>query len=145
MVLETNTFGAGGECVLSWRQMHFALETNTLVLEMDTLKTRIRTSATHTQLATSDFQQTLRRDHCYTDKYSNLKTSGIMFLCSPPSMLYPQVICTQRCIVEVAQMTSRDSTEKVAIVVPVGDDGPTRRPNPKCSITMQDQYNKNKE
>ena len=45
VVLETNTFG--------WRWTRFVLETNEL-------KTSVRTSATHTQLATSDFQTDLR-------------------------------------------------------------------------------------
>ena len=45
--------------LLSWRQTRFALEMNTLVLETKALKTRVRRSATHTQLATIDFQAEL--------------------------------------------------------------------------------------
>ena len=48
IVLETNT-GDEGE----------ALEISTLVPEMNVLKTHVQTSATHTQLATSDFQTDL--------------------------------------------------------------------------------------
>ena len=46
--------------------MRFALETNTLVLELNSLKTLVRTSATHTQLATSDFQTDLMLRWCYS-------------------------------------------------------------------------------
>ena len=41
---------------------------NTLVLEMNVLKTRAQTSATHTQLPTSDFQTNLYQD----DRYSQV-------------------------------------------------------------------------
>ena len=45
--------------LLCGRRMHFGMETNTLVLETNALNTRVRTSATHTQLTTRDFQTDL--------------------------------------------------------------------------------------
>ena len=57
--LVTNIFCAGDEHYWQWRRTCFTLETNTLVLEMSALKMLVRTSTTHTQLATSDFQTKL--------------------------------------------------------------------------------------
>ena len=57
MALKVNTFGTGVERVWHWRIMCFALEINTLVLEMNEFNTRVKSSVTHThQLATTDFQ-----------------------------------------------------------------------------------------
>ena len=68
-----------------WRRTHFALGTNTSTLERNSLKTRIRTSATHKQLATSNFQT-----ECGDDHYLAPKMVFYSFL----STLYPQVIYT---------------------------------------------------
>ena len=45
--------------LLHWRSTHFALKMNSLVLETNVLDTRVQTSATHSQQATSDFQTDL--------------------------------------------------------------------------------------
>ena len=72
LALETNSFDAGS---------------NTLVLETVTLKTRIRTSATHAQLHTCSYmyQRLPNRPYVemiatHTCKYSPLKMSGITLL-----------------------------------------------------------------
>ena len=61
--------------------MRFALVKNTLVPEMNAMETCVQTSATYTQLATSDFQTT----------YMYLKMIATHRY-SPPSMLLPQGI-----------------------------------------------------
>ena len=71
-----NTYGAGDKGVLHWGQMHLALDINTLVLKMKTLKTCIRTSATRTQLATADFQTELCK-MIATHRYLPLRMGGI--------------------------------------------------------------------
>ena len=62
ITLPTNVFVASDECVLCWGRALLTLEANVfcvgdeqLVLETNILKTRVRVSATHTQLATSNF------------------------------------------------------------------------------------------
>ena len=88
ILLETNTFSAGGRTC-------FVLVTNALVLEMNALKTCIQTSPEHTQLAiaTSDFQtELISRWLLLTGTHVRKQAVVTMLLYSPPSMLHPQVI-----------------------------------------------------
>ena len=59
--LETNT--------LALNTMHFALEMNISVLETKVSRAWVQTSATCTQLATSDFQTKLCQDNCYSQVF----------------------------------------------------------------------------
>ena len=56
---DERVYYAGNEHFCRWGQMRFALVMKTLVLETNTLQMHIQTSATQTQLVTSDFQTEL--------------------------------------------------------------------------------------
>ena len=81
-------------CLLSWRQAHFALETNTLLLGMKVLKMHLRSTCTdtHTHTAASNFQTDLTSTWLLPHGYSPTKMGGIEYSYSRLSVLHPQVI-----------------------------------------------------
>ena len=85
--VEDEHFGAGNKNFWHWRSRCFALETNTLVLESNMLKTCIRSSATHTQLATSDFQ---------TECWDNIIGTHLQNLVASRSGTYLRVCYTHK-------------------------------------------------
>ena len=58
-IRDERIYCAGDEHYWCGRRTYFAVVTNALVVEMNALKMCIRTSPTHTQLASSDFQTKL--------------------------------------------------------------------------------------
>ena len=89
--LQTNT--------LAWGEgMHFALVTNVLVLETNTLKARVQTSAQHSYTCSYSvpaiFKQNFSRN-CYILTGTHLRKRVVATLSySPASTLHPQVIYT---------------------------------------------------
>ena len=88
LALETNTFGAGDERVSRWRRARFALETNKL-------KTYVRTPATHTQLATSDFQT--NSSYTRTASYQRLPNRTFVEMIASHNYTHLQTQALSRC------------------------------------------------
>ena len=87
-------------CLLCWRRTLLARGMNMfcasdepLEMESNVLKTRIQTFATHTQLATSDFQiELISRWLLLTGTHLRKRMVAITLSYSPLSTLHPQVI-----------------------------------------------------
>ena len=76
--------------------MHFTREMNTLVLEMKGLKTCVQTSATHTQLATSNFQTELCQDDCYSQVLTNENVKYHALILTSKNKWYHTLVLTSK-------------------------------------------------
>ena len=85
-MLETNTFGDGEQLVSRWRRTRFALQTDSLALETNALKTCIQLQP-HTHIHTHTHTHALAhpRIHAHTHTHTHIHTHTQL------SVTYPEI------------------------------------------------------